>query len=219
MRAPESDLTSVDSEQVAAFLRARPGFLAERPDLYRSLVPPQRIHGEVMADHMVAMLHAERQHAAAMAERADGVLAAGRAAAGMAARVQSAVLALISARDVAECVVHALPGLLALDAATLCMEDDAAGIRRLPSGAIARLLHGRDVVFRAAPADAILLHAEAARLAHRDALVRVPWGGAPALLALVSRDEGPLDPVQGSGALIFLGRAVGAALSRAAGHA
>lgn len=219
MRAHESDLTSVDSEQVAAFLRARPGFLAERPDLYRALAPPQRIYGEAIADHMVAMLRAERQHSAAMAERADDVLAAGRAAAGLASRVQTAVLALIGAHDVAECITHDLPGLLALDAASLCVEADALGMRRLPAGAVARLLNGRDVVFRAAPADAALLHAEAARLAHRDALVRVPWGGAPALLALVSRDEAPLDPVQGSGALVFLGRAVGAALGRAAGHA
>lgn len=219
MRASESDLTSVDSERVAAFLRARPGFLAERPDLYRSLAPPQRIHGEVMADHMVAMLRAERQHAAAMAERADGVLAAGRAAAGLASRVQTAVLALIAAHDVTECVTHDLPGLLALDAATLCMEADAQGARRLPTGTVARLLDGRSAVFRATPPDASLLHAEAARLAHRDALVMVPWSGAPALLALVSRDEAPLDPVQGSGALVFLGRAVGAALARAAGHA
>lgn len=219
MRSPQSGLTNVDSEQVAAFLRARPGFLAERPDLYRSLVPPQRIHGEAMADHMVAMLRAERQHAAAMAERADGVLAAGRAAAGLASRVQTAVLALIAAHDVADCVAHDLPGLLSLDAAMLCMEADATGVRRLPAGTVARLLDGRTVVFRAAPADAVLLHAEAARLAHRDALVMVPWGGAPALLALVSRDEAPLDPVQGSGALVFLGRAVGAALGRAPGHA
>lgn len=219
MRAPESGLKGVDSEQVAAFLRSRPGFLAERPDLYRSLVPPQRIHGETMADHMVAMLRAEREHAAAMAERADGVLAAGRAAAGMTSRVQAAVLALIGTHDVAECVAHVLPGVLALDAANLCMEDDAADVRRLPPGAVARLLDGRDVVFRAAPADATLLHAEAARLANRDALIRVPWDGAPALLALVSRDEAPLDPVQGSGALVFLGRAIGAALGRAAGHA
>ncbi|HEY5300426.1 MAG TPA: DUF484 family protein [Acetobacteraceae bacterium] len=219
MRASEGDADSAESEQVAAFLRARPGFLAERPELYRSLIPPRRIHGEPMADHMVAMLHAERQHANAMAERADGVLAAGRAAAGMAGRVQTAVLALIGASDVAECVAHALPGLLALDAAALCTESDAPGARRLPSGVVARLLDGRDVVFRASPADAALLHAEAARLARRDALVRVPWAGPPTLLALVSRDEAPLDPVQGSGGLAFLGRAVGAALGRAADHA
>jgi uncharacterized protein len=215
MRLPEEE----EADEVAAFLRARPRFLAERPDLYRALVPPQRIHGEPMADHMLAMLRAERRHAAAMAERADGVLAAGRAAAGMAQRVQGAVLALIAARDVADCVAYVLPGLLALDAAALCMEADAPGVRRLPAGVVTALLGGRDVVFRACPDDAVLLHAEAARLARRDALVRVCWGGTPALLALVSRDEAPLDPSQGIGALAFLGRAVGAALGRAAGHA
>ncbi len=219
MRVPEREVGDADADQVAAFLRARPAFLAERPELYRALAPPQRIHGEAMADHMVAMLRAERQHAAAMAERADGVLAAGRAAAGLAIRVQGAVLALICARDVADCVAHALPDILALDAASLCMEADAAGVRRLPAGAVAGLLVGRDVAFRETPADAALLHGEAARLARRDAVVRVPWGGSPALLALVSRDAAPLDPVQGSGALAFLGRAVGAALSRAADHA
>ncbi len=189
-------------------------FLAERPELYRALVPPKRVHGEPIADHMLAMLDAERRHAAAMAERADDVLAAGRAAAGVAGRVQEAVLALIGAHDVADWVAHALPGLLGLDAAALCAEADAAAVRRLPAGTVARLLDGRDVVFRAAPEDAGLLHAEAARLARRDALVRVPGGG-PALLALVSRDAAPLDPGQGAGALAFLGRAVGAALGRA----
>ncbi len=219
MTLSEREADEADADQVVAFLRARPHFLAERPDLYRLLVPPQRIHGEPMADHMLAMLRAERQHAAAMAERADDVLAAGRAAAGLTARVQGAVLALIGARDVADGVTHALPDILALDAAALCMEADAPGVRRLPAGAVAGLLDGRDVVFRAMPYDATLLHAEAARLARRDALVRVPWGGAPALLALVSRDEAPLDPTQGTGALAFLGRAVGAALGRAADHA
>jgi uncharacterized protein YigA (DUF484 family) len=217
--APERKAEDADANHVIEFLRARPGFLAERPELYRALAPPQRIHGEALADHMLAMLRAERQHAAAMAERADGVLAAGRAAAGLALRVQGAVLALIGARDVADCVAHALPDILALDAASLCMEANAVGVRSLPPGTVRSLLAGRDVVFRESPADAALLHGEAARLARRDALVRVPWSGASALLALVSRDAAPLDPVQGSGALAFLGRAVGVALSRAADHA
>jgi uncharacterized protein YigA (DUF484 family) len=63
-------------------------------------------------------------------------------------------------------------------------------------------------------ADALLLHAEAARLALHDALVRVPGAGAPMLLALASRDARVLDPAQGSGALGFLGRAAAAALGR-----
>lgn len=214
MSLPEGEQDPAEAEQVEAFLRARPRFLAERPELYRALLPPRRVHGEPLADHMAAMLQAERRHAAAMAERADGVLAAGRAAAGIAGRVQFAVLALIATNDLEECIGHELPSVLGLDAAALCLEADRRLCRRLAPGTVARLLNGRDVAFRDHPDDAAMLHAEAARLARRDALVRVPWHGAPALLALVSRDDAPLDPAQGSGALAFLGRAVGAALGR-----
>jgi uncharacterized protein YigA (DUF484 family) len=217
MTAPRRVPEPADAALVAAFLRDHPHFLAEHPDLYRVLAPPLRVHGDVLADHMAAMLRAERGHASAMADRADGVLAAGRAAAGLAARVQSAVLALIRAADPTECVAAEMPGILAVDAASLCMEDPDGlmqGVRRLPPGKVAALLGGRDVVFRDAPADSVLLHAEAAPLARHDALVRVPGEGQPALLALVTRDSRTLDPAQGAGALAFLGRAVAAALGR-----
>ncbi|HET6183966.1 MAG TPA: hypothetical protein VFA03_10285 [Acetobacteraceae bacterium] len=217
MPLPEGEQDEAAAEQVVAFLRARPRFLAERPELYRVLAPPRRVHGEAIADHMAAMIHAGREHAAAMAARADGVLAAGRAAAGIAGRVQEAVLTLIATHDVPECVAHDLPGLLGLDAATLCAEEAADGLHPLPTGMVAALLGGRDVLFRE-PSDeeAALVHVEAARLARFDALVRVPRRGPPALLALVARDPGPLDPAQGSGALAFLGRVIGAALDRTA---
>jgi uncharacterized protein YigA (DUF484 family) len=204
----------LEPAEIAAWLRAHPRFLAERPDLYRWLAPPERVHGEVLADHMAAMLRAERAHAAAMAERADGVLAAGRAAAGLSARVQEAVLALIRSGHPADCVATELPALLGVDAAALCVEALLPGTRPLPEGTVARLLGGRAVRFRDAPEEARLLHAEAAELAQHDALVRIPGEGPPALLALVARDRRALDPGQGAGALTFLGRAVAAALGR-----
>jgi hypothetical protein len=200
--------------EVAAFLRAHPRFLADHPDLYRGLAPPERVHGEQMADHMAAMIRAERIHAAAMAERADDVLAAGRAAAGLAARVHEAVLALIAAASAAECIAAEFPALLAVDAACLCAERELEGARLLPPGTVARLLGSRAVLFRDAGSDAVLLHAEAAELARHDVLVRIPGEGAPALLTLVARDRAVLDPSQGAGALTFLGRAVAAALRR-----
>lgn len=200
---------------VEAFLRANPQFLAERPALYVALAPPRRVHGTVLADHMAAMLAAERARAAELAARADGVLAAGRAAAGLAARVQEAVLALLATASVAECVSAEMPALLAIDAASLCLEADRPGTRRLHAGTVQRLLGTRAVLFRAEPAtDTQALHGEAARLARHDALVRVPGEGAPALLALVARAPGMLEPAQGTGALAFLGRAVAAALGR-----
>lgn len=214
MPLPEQNSDEVDAGVVEAFLRAHPAWLAEHPELYRILTPPQRVHGNSMADHMAAMLQAERARAAEMAAHANGVLAAGRAAAGLARRVQSAVLALIDTDDPAECIAGEFPGILAIDDASLCAETWLPGTRTLPAGTIARLLDGRDVVFRTDPQDAALLHAEAARLARHDALVRVPWAGPPALLALANWDLSRLDPAQGAGTLAFLGRAVGAALGR-----
>lgn len=202
-----------DAEAVAAFLRAHPEFLAERSDLYRVLVPPVRVHGDVLADHMAAMLRAERARGVVLAERVDGVLAAGRAAAGLAQRVQAAVLALMRASDPSDCITAELPGLLAVDAVTLCAEDGEGG-RTVPPGTVASLLDGRDVLFRDAPDDAAVLHGEAAGLAARDALVRVPGDGPPALLALAAREPACLDPRQGAGPLAFLGAAVAAVLGR-----
>lgn len=198
---------AAESDQVAAFLRAHPGWLAEHPEMYRLLAPPRRVHGEVLSDHMAAMLRAERAHASELVD-------AGRAAAGMAGRVQEAVLALIGATDAAECVSAEFPGLLGIDAAALCVEGPGAGCHELPPGTVRRLLDGRDVVFRAGASDAVLLHVEAARLALHDALVLVPGAGAPMLLALASRDARALDPAQGRHALAFLGRALAAALGR-----
>ena len=41
---------------IAAFLRATPGWLAAHPDLYVVLEPPQRVHGEAVADHICETL-------------------------------------------------------------------------------------------------------------------------------------------------------------------
>ncbi len=201
-------------DAVAAFLRANPDWLSQNPELYRVLHPPRRLHGEQMADHMAAMLAKERAHALAEGERADRVLAAGRAAAGLAGLVREAVLALIRTPEPVEFIHAELAGLLGLDAATLCAEDGRSGTRKLPQGAVSRLLGPREVVFRDAPSDTGLLHGAASPLAQVDALVRLSGG---ALLALASREHCRLHPGQGAAPLAFLGRAVSAVLERAAG--
>lgn len=211
---PEDRDEAAASAFVAEFLRAHPSWLAENPSLYRILTPPVRVHGEVLADHMAAMVRAERAHAAAMTERADDVLAAGRAAAGLAGRVQDAVLALLRSSDPLDCISHEFPSVLGVDASHICMEGFEPGARDVPRGTVERLLGGRQVLFRDMVTDARLLHAEAAGLARHDALVLIPGEGPPALLALLAREPRALEPNQGSGALAFLGRAIAAALGR-----
>ena len=199
---------------MAEYLRTHPHFLAERPELYRVLAPPQRVHGEAMADHMAALLRAERAHSAAMTAHADDILAGRRAAAGLTARVQAAVLALIRADDPVECIAAELPHLLAVDAVSLCVEAPLPGARSVPEGTVAATLGAHSVVLRSDAPDAPLLHGEATRLAHHEALLRVPGEGPDAMLALVARDANVLDAAQGTAELAFLGRAVAAALMR-----
>jgi uncharacterized protein len=200
-----------DSADVERFLRANPNWLADRPDLYRTLCPPVRVYGDTLADHMAAMVHLERKRAAEMAAQAEGLLTAGRAAATCNQLVQQAVLAVIRANDPAECVMSEFAAFLGVDAAALCMEDHLPNARWLPPGFINTVLDNRDIVIRDEPPEPVIVHAEAARLARRDALIRVPWHGPATLLALASRDSHWPDWPQAS-ALTFLGRAIGAAL-------
>ena len=198
-----------EAADVTAYLQANPGFLAARPELYAGLQPPLRVHGPVMADHMEAMIRAARVRAAEMEAKADAVLAGSRAASGIGERVQEAVLVALAAPDLADCVTEIWPGLLGVDAATLCCEALRPRWRTLPAGVVKSLMRGKPMVLRDRPADAQLLHAEAALLAERDVLVRVP-GGPPALLALVSRDPASLPNTQG---WAFLGRFIAALLA------
>jgi hypothetical protein len=196
---------------IAAFLRANPGWLAAHPELYAVLEPPRRLHGEAMADHMAAMLEQARRHG-------SGAAAGRRAAEGFMQLVQDAVLALMRAPDPVWCLQHDVPGLLRLEGVRLCAEADVPGAARVPVGTVDGVLGQRCALVRDAVRDPVL-HGEAAPLARREALARVPLvspplGAGPALVALASRDPSGLDGA-GTQSLAFLGEAVAAALERA----
>ncbi len=188
---------------MAGYLRANPKFLCDRPELYEVLIPPRRVHGEAIADHMAAMIAAARNRASDLEATAATLLDGRRAASGINERVHEAVLTLIRAPDPAECVANALPALLGLDAASLCCEGFSPRWRSLPPGAVRHLMRGRRVLFRDRPSDAMMLHAEAELLAERDVLVRLPTTR-PAILAMVSRDAANLPAMQGTHAFRFL---------------
>ncbi len=199
-----------EAEEVAAWLRANPSFLTERPELYRLLTPPRRFHGEEMADHMAAMIAAERAATQSLA-------ASARAEDGFVRRTQQAVLALIAAADPAEAVSHEWPALLGLEHCTLADEGLPAPHRqRLPAGTVEALLPaGRETLLRDHPTDAPLLHGEAAALITRDALARLPLDGTPTVLVLGAREPHAL-PRSGAGPqLRFLAAALAARLHQA----
>jgi len=220
--APDPLSPELQAEEVDAYLRANPGFLAERPDIYRVLTPPRRLHGENLTDHMAAMLAAERSRARALEAEFTAAVEAGRAGSALTLRVRLAVLALMRAPDVLEALTQEVPAVLGIETCTLCVEPGIGlapvpdGALRLPRGAVARLIgRGRDAVVRPIPTEIDMLHAEAAPLVMRDALARVSLPlGPPALIAVGAREPASLPLRQTVSALSFLGRAVAAALSR-----
>jgi len=216
MSAPRRKIDLPSAPSVAAFLRANPSWLAENPDLYRTLAPPVRVHGEPLADHMEAMLGVARAQASTL-------LAVGRAAQILAGRVEQAVVALVRAADPVGALGLELPALLGVDAVNLCVEAEIAGARAIPPGTIARLLGREDMRLsgtpranrRASEAEAALFHGEAAALAKHEALVVVPGTAVPAVLALASRDPLANPASAARGPLMLLARATAAALERA----
>lgn len=203
-------------DQVAAWLRAHPSFLAERPDLYASLTPPRRVHGEVLADHMAAMVDAARRQARGLAEEMATYSAEERAENNLSARAQEAVLALIPAPDAVECALMDWPRLLGVEHVALCAEGTPPEpIRRIEDGALARLLPaGRDAWVRPFVTDAAALHGEVAPLITRDALARLRLPARDILLVLGAREAEALPPRGAGQALDFLARALAAAILR-----
>ncbi len=203
----------VGASEVEQFLQDNPDFLAQRPDLYLALEPPQRVHGERMADHMAAMLAAARVH---LREAENEAHAHQREHPAFAHRAEAAVLALLRAPDALECVTQEWPGVLGVDACHVgCETTRRKHVNRLPDGTLAKVLPpGRSAVIRAAPIQMEPLHREVAHLIRRDALARVPApGGQPMLLAIGVRDPDAL-PASAVDSIVFLGRALGAALAR-----
>ena len=207
--APQTeDGREAEAARVAAYLAAHPGFLAERPALYRALQPPVRVHGETLADHMAALLAAARAETGQVADAA-------RAGLDLTIRAATAVAALIGVADVLGTVSAEWPALLGLESAGVAAEGPASsGLRDLPAGAVRRLTGGREVLLRDDPAEAALLHGEAHGLVVRDALVHLP-GAWPRLLVLGAREAGRL-PARGATApLRLLAHALARALDGA----
>ncbi|WP_291298064.1 DUF484 family protein [Elioraea sp.] len=209
-----------EATTVEAFLRANPAFLAENPALYRALAPPKRVHGERLADHMTAMLEAERVRGTELRGTLEDLIAHGRANQANQARANQAILALLAARTPAEAfdiIGQDWPDLLGVDVVTVCAEGQAVtGARPLPRGTVARLLpSSAPIALRPQATDTVALYGEAAALVASDALARLTLAqGGEAMIACGSRDAGHFEPRQGTELVAFLAAAVSIALGR-----
>ena len=206
-------------DQVAEYLRHRPDFLVDHPELLDALTPPSRIDGAGVIDLQAVMIERLRAANARLTEHQDEIVALSRRAQSRQSEVNAAVLAMIGAttfEHLIEVVTGDFLHLLHVDVATLCVENGAvgrpgarAGVHCLEPGTIDEVL-GRDrgIELLADTAGDARVFDAGAGLVRSAALVRLELGrGAPAcLLALGSRQTGRFQPRQGTESLGFLAR-------------
>jgi uncharacterized protein YigA (DUF484 family) len=151
------------------------------------------------------MVLRERQHAAAMEEQTEAILAVGRATGTMLTRIHEVVVALIAAASIVDWLHAEMPRIMGADAAFVAL----FGGQRGEADRLDRILGADSVTLREDQGDAAVLYDEAAPLAGHDALIRLPEVG---VLAIAWR--GKIDPElrHSRPGLAFLGQAVGAAI-------
>lgn len=211
-----------DAGQVAAYLRAHPGFLVDHPDLLDVLDPPACNGGNGVVDLGQAMVERLRRDVAEMAAARDAVVEAGRGNLVAQARVHDAVLMLLAAQSFEhfiETLTTDLAVILDLDVVMVGVERHADEITRTQTPGVTRLspdsVHAlmgpaQNVVLRGgAPGDPSIFGAGAG-LVMSFALLRLSISSAtpPAVLALGSRQTDHFHSGQGTELLLFLARVV-----------
>ncbi len=222
---PDMPNTNLDQDlglgddQVAEYLRGRPDFLVDHPELLGVLTPPSRIDGDDVIDMQAFMIERLRAANARLTEHQDEFVALSRRALSQQGEVNAAILAMLGAatfEHLIEVVTSDFLHLLHVDVATLCVENGAVGkpgarvgVHCLEPGTIDELLgRDRDIVLLADTAGDARVFDAGAGLVSSAALVRLGLGrGAPAcILALGSRQTGRFQPRQGTEILGFLAR-------------
>jgi len=208
--------------EVAAFLEQHPEFFAEHSDLLDSLRAPSPDNGEGVVHLQHFLVERLRQQLAEARHAHDNLVAIGRANLTIQARVNRAVLALLSARSfeqLIELVATDLAVILDLDAVALGVEQGVDelppvrldGLVQLEPGTVDELIgRGRTVTLVDRTDGQTALFGAAASLISSQALIRLQISRKtpPALLALGSRRTKQFHEGQRTELLTFLARAL-----------
>lgn len=209
------------AEDVAAFLRDNPDFLAQRPDLVAQIVPPAADHGQGVVDLQHFMVRRLQNEVGRLHDQQRELVATTRANVNNQNRVHAAVLFLLDATSfehLIQTITTDLAVLLDLDVAALVVESPSTGLHPVSrsgvqvweSGGIATLMGKRDVLLRSNILGAADIYGNGAGLVRSEALVRLRIGneGPVGLLALGSREPDMFHTGQGTELLVFLARVV-----------
>lgn len=240
---PQPDMvgTEMTKKMVIEFLQGNPQFLAEHPDLFEVLTPPEQQHGRGVIDFQYYAIDNLRRGMRRMKDRFNGLVTSARENMSVQQQVQRATLSVIRARNIEELLEVITTDIVTwfdVDVVRLALESDLAGLNEtyyneqnysgicfLPSGASDALLLGEQVRLIAdtqvePPIGFEMLFADCSNLVRSCALVRLELEsiGRPAILAFGVRHADRFHPHQGGEMLNFLGEVMSVVLDRCLGQ-
>jgi uncharacterized protein len=215
-----AETSGIGTDDVVAYLRRNPDFLAEHPELLAALTPPSLRRGDSVLDMQHFMLQRLRSDVGRMKAQQRALILASRSNLTSQNRVHAAVLAIIAAssfEQLLQIVTTDLAVLLDVDVVTIGVESASSkqprlplhGIQILRRGTVDRLLGPeRGTLLCADTPGDFALFGSAAGLVRSQALLRLDVSEhAPVgLLCIGTRRPDKFHPGQGTELLSFLAR-------------
>lgn len=222
---------------VIQYLQSNPQFLAEHPDLFEVLTPPEQQHGRGVIDFQYYAIDNLRRGMRKMKDRFNGLVTSARENLSVQQQVQRAVISTIGARNLEELLDVLTTDLMTwfdVDIVRLAMESDMAGLYEtyyhednysgicfVPNGTANAVLLGEKVRLIGdtqvePPIGFEMVFADCSSLVRSSALVRLdlPTIKRPAILAFGVRHADRFHPHQGGELLGFLGEVMSIILDR-----
>lgn len=229
--------TEMTKKMVIEFLQSNPQFLAEHPDLFEVLTPPEQKHGRGVIDFQYYAIDNLRRGMRKMKDRMGNLVTSARENLSVQQQVQRAVLSTIRARNLEELLDILATDLMTwfdVDVVRLAMESDMAGLYEtyynednysgicfVPNGTSNAVLLGEKVRLISdtqvePPIGFEMVFADCSSLVRSCALVQLelPTIGRSAILAFGVRHADRFHPHQGGEFLSFLGEVMSIILDR-----
>ncbi|MGF7173243.1 DUF484 family protein [Azospirillum doebereinerae] len=218
---PQRPTPTLSPEDVCAYLRNHPDFLAQNADLVHHLTPPSQDRGRGVVDLQSFMLERLRGEVRRLKAEQRELIGTSRANLNSQNRIHAAVLFLLDAQSfehLIQTITTDLAVLLDLDVACLVVESNGgdiphvhtSGVRVVEPGAIAERLGRADVVLNRDIQGDPEIYGPGAGLVRSEALIRIhvssetPEG----MLAFGSREPDTFHTGQGTELVGFLARVV-----------
>ena len=218
--------TTIDKDDIVAFLKDHPNFLNENPDVAEAMIPAKKrpVRGQP-ADFQAYMIDRLKNAKEEAVQTTREIVESSRANMSNQQRIQTAVLRMLEAEnfgDFIHSITMDLATILSVDISVLLIEADGSavphiqtnGIRVLPEGTIDQWMNGQSILLQDDISGIEAIYGGGAALVKSQILLRIDIAPTPdnltppALIAFGSRDPDMFNKNQATDQILFLARVI-----------